>query len=290
MIDLAAEHEALGRVRSAFPFVVVTGGKGGVGKTTIAANLGVALSLRGCSTLLVDLDFGLGDLALALGLEPERTLEHALDGRAAFEDCVSRGPIGLGGLRVLAADRGSPHMARPDARRRALLLAGLGRLAQPDALVVGDGAAGIGADVLAFSLAAERVLVVTTPEPAALADAYGTIKALDHAARELGIEIATPEIFVNLASDAGEAHGVAAHLREVCERFLSRAPRLSGWLPRSRAVLASCSTGVPFVCSDASGLASRAMLRLAGRYDTLAQGSRALGADPALKASAGHDR
>jgi len=247
------------------PFLLVTGGKGGVGKTTLAANLGVALANTGLDPLLVDLDFGLANLDVVLGVRPERTVEDFFAGTSHLQDCIHAGP---GGVDVIPAGSGSFEMGRPDAARSTRLLRALDKSER--ALIVGDSAAGIGEDVLRFAVAARRVLVVTTPEPTAVTDAYGTIKALDAYARESGVEVATPDVFVNLADDAGQARNIASHLRTVCERFLTRSPRLVGWMPRSRAVLLSVIAQTPFVLSDPRSASARSIARLADRYAPLA--------------------
>lgn len=246
------------------PFLFVTGGKGGVGKTTLAANLGVRLSREGIRPLLVDLDFGLANLNVLLGIRPRRTVEDLLVARCELAECTHAGP---GGVDVVPGSSGSLTMGLADPVRPGRLLKLLGGCEHD--LIVGDSPAGIGEDVLRFAACARRVLLVTTPEPPAVTDAYGVIKAIDAYAREQGVEVATPELFVNLATDAHEARLVAGNLRQVCERFLSRSPRFVGWMPRSRAVPASVLSREPFVLSDPGCPASRSVARLARRYAVL---------------------
>jgi flagellar biosynthesis protein FlhG len=274
----AGRTHGLGR-----PFVLVTGGKGGVGKSTLAANLGVLLTELGADPLLLDLDFGLANLDLLLGTKPARHVEHFLNDGVPLESCVHRGPASLA---LLAAGSGNADMARPDARRLERLVRGVRELDPPPGLVLGDSAAGIGPEVLTFAAHADRVLVVTTPEPAAVTDAYGVIKAIDATGARLGREVPTPELFVNFASGVDEAHRVAEGLREVCERFLARAPRLVGWMPRSRTVLQGVIRQIPFVLSDPQALAARCLRRLARHYGSPA----VLGGISPLKGSESHVR
>ena len=245
------------------PFVLVTGGKGGVGKSTLAANLGVLLAEQGAAPLLLDLDFGLANLDLMLGLRPERNVEDFLDRDIPLRDCLCRGPAAID---VLAAGSGSVDMARPNEHRLSRVIRGLRELVPRPGMILGDSAAGIGPEVLTFAAHADRVLVVTTPEPAALTDAYGVIKAVDTHANANGVEVPTPELFVNLVSGVEEARKVAAGLRGICERFLARSPRLVGWMPRSRTVLGGIIRQTPFVLSDPRALATRCLRRLAERY------------------------
>jgi flagellar biosynthesis protein FlhG len=262
--------------RTPCPFVLVTGGKGGVGKSTLAANLSVVLAQSGVETLLVDLDLGLANLDVLLDLERRADMEDLLAGARTLEDCVVRGPAGLS---VLPASSGVYELAHAGEERRHALLSEIARAAAGYEIVVGDTAAGIGEDVLAFAAAADRVLLVTTPEPAALTDAYGVLKALDAWSRAAGREVATPELVVNQAAGAEEARGVAARLRSAAERFLARSPQLIGWLPRSRTVQVAACERRPFALADPASPAARRLSALAERL-----------APASLKAQAGHVR
>jgi flagellar biosynthesis protein FlhG len=244
------------------PFVLVSGGKGGVGKTMLAVNLAVQLASEGRKVLLADLDLAMADAHVMLRLRPTSTISDALSGRMAIQDCVVRAP---GGFDLLAAESGEPALAGDDAQRRERVLAVLSELSRDYDIVLGDSAAGVGPDVLGFAEVADRVLIVTTPDPAALTDAYGWIKALDlHAARQ-GIDLPTPELVLNQVAGADQADGLSTKLRGVCERFLSRSPRMAGWLPHSGLVGASIARQRPFALDRPLCLENHCMRRLSAR-------------------------
>jgi len=248
------------------PFVLVTGGKGGVGKTTLATNLSVQLAREGRRVLLVDLDLGLANVNVLLGLTVARTMDDALAGKCTLRDCVVPGPCGM---HVLAAGSGSEGMGRLDEVDRTRLLGWIVELAREYDLVVGDSAAGIGPDVLGFAAAADCVLVVTTPDLAALTDAYGLIKALDEYGHRTGVDIPTPEVVVNLSSGVEEGHAVARKLQQVCQRFLSRSPRQAGWIPRSLAVSRSVAEQAPFALGARRALEQLCLRQISNRLERL---------------------
>jgi flagellar biosynthesis protein FlhG len=247
------------------PFVLITGGKGGVGKTAVAANLAIALARRGRRVLLCDLDFGLANLHVAFGVDPKRTLEDFLSGGVALADCLHP----CDGLWLLPAGSGSADMARPDSARRNMLWRGLRELANRFDVIVGDSAAGIGPDVLAFASAADYTLLVTQPDPAALADAYGLLKGLSQFAALRHLAVPTPEVLVNAAASPQAAEALATRLTQVAQRFLSRQPRLAGWLPRSQELAASGLSQRPLLAQVGNSLAAAALMRLAERIEQL---------------------
>ena len=157
------------------PLLFVSGGKGGVGKTLVAANLALELARRGKRVLLADLDLALSNLNVLLRLPGTRSLEPFFARGASLEDCLVRTGHGAD---VLPAASGARALAvLPEGERRRLL-EGLARLSESYDLVIADGAAGIGPDVLSFAAAADHVLLVTTPEPTSMTDAYATIQVL----------------------------------------------------------------------------------------------------------------
>ncbi len=254
------------------PFLFVTGGKGGVGKTLVAANLALELARRGKRVLLADLDLSLSNLNVLLRLPGTRSLEPFFARRASLEECLVRSGHGAD---VLPAGSGARELAVLPQGERERLLDGLAQLARAYDLVIADGAAGIGPDVLSFATAADHVLLVTTPEPTALTDAYGLVKAL-HAHGEAGEhEVPTPELIVNQAASVEEAESSATRLRGVCERFLARSPKLAGWLPRSLAVSRSVERQQPFALAGGSAdleLPLSCLRQLAARVERLCPG------------------
>jgi flagellar biosynthesis protein FlhG len=203
------------------PVVVIASGKGGVGKSTLAANLAVALGERGARVLLVDADFAQASLDLLLGVHPRHDLSHVLAGEKTLEEIVVRGPKGV---TLVPAASGAPELADLDDVRLESLLRGLTQLETDADLMLIDTASGISRPVTSLCLAADLDLVVTTPEMPAFSDAYGLMKLLHHQ----GLRTA-PHLLVNMAGSAEEAEETAHRIALVARRFLRM--ELEAWEP-----------------------------------------------------------
>jgi flagellar biosynthesis protein FlhG len=203
--------------------IVVASGKGGVGKSNLAANLAVALGQCGARVLLVDADLAQANLDLLLGLHPRYDLQHLLSGEKSPEEIVVPGPRGV---RLVPAASGVPELAELDDYRREILLRGLSQLESDADLVLIDTASGVGRNVTSFCLAADDVIVVTSPEMPAFSDAYGLIKLL----RQQGLT-RPPHLLVNMAGSPEEAEETAHRIRLVARRFLQLDVDSWGYVP-----------------------------------------------------------
>ncbi|MDP1691378.1 MAG: MinD/ParA family protein [Burkholderiaceae bacterium] len=191
----------------------VTSGKGGVGKTFVAANLAAALARRGERVLVLDADLGLANLDVVLNLHPKITLHDVFTGKHKLEDAIV--PV-AGGFSVLLAGSGMVEYSRLTPEVRDQLLETIERVTPMFDRVVLDTGAGI-SDVVLYTLSlAHEILVVTTPEPTAMTDAYATIKVL--AATQSRRELL---LAVNQTLKAGEGRVIRNQLQLVIDRFVS---------------------------------------------------------------------
>jgi len=192
--------------------IAVTGGKGGVGKTNVSVNLGVALAMAGERVLLMDADLGLANVDVALGLQPRVNLSHVIKGDCALDDVLIEGPQGL---RIIPASSGVKRMAELSHAEHAGLIRAFSDLSfNPEILLI-DTAAGISDSVVTFARAAHEVLVVVCDEPASITDAYAMIKILH---REYGV--ARFRVLANMVHGAQEGNDLYKKLAKVADRFL----------------------------------------------------------------------
>ena len=191
----------------------ITSGKGGVGKTFIAANLAAALARRGERVLVLDADLGLANLDVVLNLHPKVTLHDVFTGKAELGDAILPAP---GGFWVLLAGSGLVEYSRLTNEVREQLLGVIQKVAPQFDRVLLDTGAGISEVVLYAVSLADHVMVVATPEPTSLTDAYATIKVLATQQQRRVIKL-----LVNQVSRAGEGRAIRSQLQQVVDRFVN---------------------------------------------------------------------
>ena len=237
--------------------ITIASGKGGVGKSNLAANLAVALGEIGARVLLLDADIAQANLDLLLGLNPRFDLQHVLLGDKSLEEIVMQGPRGVS---LIPASSGVPELADLDDYRLECLIRGLGNLESNVDLILIDAASGTSRQVLTFCLAADDVIIVTTPEMPAFSDAYAMIKLL----QQRGLAH-PPRLVVNAVGTPDEAEEVAHRLRLVARRFLKFEPEMWGHVPFDPAVPRAVRRQEPVVTAFPRSAAAAAYRALAAR-------------------------
>jgi flagellar biosynthesis protein FlhG len=267
-LDQAAGLRRLGAQRAA-KVIAVTGGKGGVGKTLTAVNLGAAFAQLGRSTMLLDADLGLANVDVVLGLNTRLNLEHVMNGECSLEDVIV---TASSGLRVVPATSGSVQMATLGRAQHVGLVNAFSQLFEPLDVLLVDTAAGLGDGVVTFSEAAQRVVVVVCDEPASLTDAYGLIKVLCR--RQAGCRF---EIVSNMVESPAHGRALYEKLTRVCHRFLGITPAYFGYVPYDDYLRQSIRRQATVVETFPSSPSARAFQRLALAADGWAAATGARG-------------
>jgi len=217
--------------------ISIVSGKGGVGKTNIALNLGFALHELGHSLALLDADLGLANLDVLLGISPQKNLQDLLTGSIPEEVLV---PLAEERFALLPSASGVAELVELDEDVQSILLDKLDTLFRQYEFVLLDLGAGISPTVLSFAAMPQERIVVITPEPTSLTDSYALIKVLftQH-------QIKNFQIIVNIAENNEEAHLSFDRLAQACERFLGLPIRLLGIIHKDPMVTESVRQQVP---------------------------------------------
>jgi flagellar biosynthesis protein FlhG len=248
--------------------IAVTGGKGGVGKTTVSANLAVAIAAQGRDVMLVDADFGMANVDVVLGLHTRFHLGHVVAGECLLEDAIVTGPHGL---QIVPAASGIKRMANlTDAEQAGIIRAFSDLYHRVEVLVV-DTAAGLHESVLTFSQAAHHVVVVVCDEPASITDAYALIKVLS---REHGVQ--RFQILANQTRRSGEGPELFQKISRVCDRFLNVTLEFAGSIPFDDYLRRAVQRQTAVVDTYPASISSVALKNLASKADkwSVPQGAR----------------
>lgn len=248
--------------------IAVTGGKGGVGKTTVSANLATAIAAQGRDVMLVDADLGLANVDVILGLHTRFTLGDVIAGRCGLEDAIVTGPHGL---QVVPAASGSRRMASLTQAEHAGIIRAFSDLYHRVEVLIVDTAAGLHDSVLTFSQAAQHVLVVVCDEPASITDAYALIKVLS---REHGVQ--KFQILANQTRKSGEGPALFQKIQRVCDRFLNVTLEFAGSVPFDDYLRRAVQRQTAVVDAFPASISSTALKNLAAKADrwSAPQGAR----------------
>jgi len=237
--------------------VAVTSGKGGVGKTNVTANLAILAAQQGRRVLIVDGDLGLANVEIVFGLTPRYHLGHLLDGTAELPQVLATGPEGV---RVLPGGSGVRGLTALDDAQKLRLMSALDTIEDEFDLVLIDTGAGIGDNVLFFVGGAQEALLVLTPEPTSLSDAYAAVKVMS---LEGGVEHFN--VLVNQVATEQQAREIYEKLCTVSRRFLKARLKLLGQLPRDENIHRAVLSQRPLVQAFPHSPASRALKAVADR-------------------------
>jgi flagellar biosynthesis protein FlhG len=240
--------------------IAVTGGKGGVGKTSVSVNLATAMAASGKRVVLLDGDLGLANADVFLGLSPRYTLAHVLSGERTLDEVVIAAPQGF---LVVPAASGAADMANMSETEHLGLVQAFSTLAARVDVLIVDTAAGIAHSVLQFSQASQHVVIVICDEPASLTDAYALVKVLS---RNHGVS--RFRVLANQVRLQGAGAELFRRFELVTARFLDVVLEFAGEIPEDEYLRRSVREQRPVFDAYPSSPAARAFKKLAARADT----------------------
>lgn len=242
--------------------MAVTSGKGGVGKTMLTANLAVLAAKRGKRVLVIDADLGLANVEIVFGVKPKRHMGDLLNPDVSPDDVLIEVRPGI---HIMPAASGIQQLTRLNEEEKLRLVSALDELADRFDLVLVDSGAGIGNNVLFFVGVAQEIILVITPEPTSLVDAYAAVKVLS---QEMGLKDFS--VVVNSVVDEMAARDVFQKLVALADRFLSVRIRHLGYVTRDENVHRAVMAQRPVADLFAQAPASRALGRVADRLFSMA--------------------
>lgn len=235
--------------------IAIASGKGGVGKTNVTANLAIALKKLGKEVLVLDADIGLSNIDVLLHLAPKHSIQDILQDRMTLKEVLVEGP---GGIKIMPASSGVQELTMLDEFQRLKLLDAFDAYEDNLDILLIDTAAGISENVAFFCIAAQEIIIIASPEPTAITDAYALIKVLFTRYQEKEFSV-----LVNSVRKPREAIEVYKSLSLVAEKFLNISLDYLGYIPYDDSVRKAVRAQRPFIEAYPDSPASKQIMELA---------------------------
>lgn len=237
--------------------ITVTSGKGGVGKTNFTVNVALALAKLGKKILIIDADFGMGNVDVLLGCSAPYNILHLLEGELSLSDIIIEGPYGV---KFIAGGSGIHKLANLSKSQLTRIINQLTLLDQWAEIILIDTGAGINQNVMNFVIAADEVIIVTTPEPTAITDAYAMMKTFTHY-RGTGIL----GLVVNRVVEVDEGKVAADKLVKVASNFLDLSVTSLGTICEDNDLIRAVKKQMPLLLAFPNSMSARCIQKIAHR-------------------------
>ncbi|CQR47680.1 Flagellum site-determining protein YlxH [Paraliobacillus sp. PM-2] len=240
--------------------ISVVSGKGGVGKSNFSLNFAITLAKRHKKVLLFDLDIGMGNIDILMGVQPTQTIVEMYEKELPVYDIIESGPYSLS---YIAGGSGLPELFQMSEYKQNYFLQQLNELLVSYDYIIFDMGAGASADTIRYILASDESVVVTTPEPTSIMDAYGMMKHIYYYNQDILLYL-----LVNQAQSTKEGEQTIKRLQQVTKRFLQMSITPLGILPKDKAVSKAVLSQTPFSLLEPNAKITRALNELAEHYET----------------------
>ncbi|HOX12737.1 MAG TPA: MinD/ParA family protein [Spirochaetia bacterium] len=240
--------------------ITVTSGKGGVGKTNLSVNLALAYAQQGKRVIVLDADLGLANVNIMLNMIPKYNLYHVIRKQKTMKEIILDTDYGI---QIVAGASGFSKIANLSEEERQSFISELYSLAGADIIII-DTSAGVSSNVLSFVAAADDAIIITTPEPTAITDAYGIIKIIATEVENLNIGL---KLVVNRVKSVLEGKKVAERIINISGQFLNLKVEYLGCIYEDPIVPASVIRQRPFILSDPKSKAAISVHHLVSRIE-----------------------
>jgi flagellar biosynthesis protein FlhG len=235
--------------------VTVTSGKGGVGKTSVTSNLAIALSQKGYRVVIIDADLGLSNIDVVFGIVPKYSLLDSINSEKGILDILCEGP---NNIKFISGGSGVQELINLDKNSLEAFTANMSLLDHIADYILIDTGAGLSDTVMNFVLSAEEVLLVVTPEPTSITDAYALVKTVSNIKKDCSINV-----LINRADSENEAKTVYNNFAAVSERFLGMKMEFLGYLPFEQSFIKSVKLQRPYLLSFPKNYCSKMIYDIA---------------------------
>ena len=259
-----ALRELVSRERHNMKIISVTSGKGGVGKTSVTVNLALALSRLGQVVLVVDADFGLANIDVMLGINSKYNLSHLIKGQRTLDDIIQQG---YQGVRFISGGSGIFELLQMESRQIDQLVGSLLGLDNAPDVILFDTGAGINENILRLVMASSEAIVVTTPEPTAILDAYALVKTISRRA-----DAPPVRLIMNKAENRREADNAVFGFQGIIRKYLGIDVEALGCVLFDAEVTKSIKRQTPLLVSHPNGQTAREIMAVARRLLQLETG------------------
>jgi flagellar biosynthesis protein FlhG len=242
--------------------IAVSSGKGGVGKTNLAINMSIAYARMGKTVIVLDADLGVANVNVILGVIPRYNLYHLIRKQKNMSDIILDTSYGI---KIVAGASGFSKIANLTEEERRHFISELEQLGEADILII-DTSAGVSSNVLSFITAADDVVIITTPEPTAITDAYGIIKIIATEVNNLDFGL---KLVVNRVKSVTEGRKVAERVINIAGQFLNLKVDYLGFIYEDSAVHHAVIKQRPFIVLDPKGKASICVEHLVSRLENV---------------------
>jgi flagellar biosynthesis protein FlhG len=258
--DVAAVPDINNRQNKRTRIITVTSGKGGVGKTNVATNMAIAYAHMGKKVIVIDADLGLANVNVMMNLIPQYNLYHVIRKQKKMSEIILDTEYGI---KLVAGASGFSKIANMTEDERNAFIGELYTLSDADIIII-DTSAGVSKNVLGFVAAADEVIIVTTPEPTSITDAYGIIKIIATEVDNLNINL---KMIVNRVGSAMEGKRVADRMTQIAAQFLNLKVEYLGFIYDDPLVPQSVLRQKPFYVADPKGKASVCLRHIVARIE-----------------------